>query len=180
MTRVALRVLRLAVAILALPAAALPLVALVRAPSFTPLEATDASAAPNAAAARADAEVSVLFQRYALNALLVPALDEAEHPALWADPERTMPCADTPAQAWVDGRPLQAGREQSGRAFTLRWQLQDCWPLGMEGPHLSGSAELDVFRDDDGLTAIVRLQDLTVHARGRSVHLSRHFAARMP
>ena len=173
MKRPPLPLVRAAVALLALPAAALPLVALVHTPPPV------APAPADLAGAAADGEVAQLFQRFALNALLVPALDDAEQPALWADPERTMPC-DVPARAWVDGQPLQPGREQSGRAFTLRWQLQDCWPLGIDGPHLSGSAELDVFRDDDGLSAIVHLQGLKVHARGRTVNLTRVFAARTP
>lgn len=119
------------------------------------------------------------FERHALNALLVPLLDDESDTQSWADPSLSMPCGPA-TTIKVDGRALEPGTPQPRRAFVLTWTLDRCEPFGIEGPVMSGHAELDVFRDDEGLSAIVRLQDLLLERQGRLARMTKTFTARTP
>ena len=119
------------------------------------------------------------MRRFALNALLVPVLDEEANPARWADPSLAMLC-QAGSGVRVDGHALVPGAESSGRAFTLEWTLEQCLPFGGGGPELSGGAELLVFRDDDGMSAIVRLIDLQIRRGDQSIVMNTTFVANTP
>lgn len=124
-------------------------------------------------------EIEQDFQRFALNALLVPLLDDVEHPPRWADPMQAMACgADSHVE--IDGRPLEPGLEMSGRGFLVQWQLDGCLPFGIDGPELTGRAELDVFSEDEGFSAIVRPNQLRARRAGQSTLLNSTFTARTP
>jgi hypothetical protein len=119
------------------------------------------------------------MRRFALNALLVPVLDDEANPARWGDPSLAMPC-QAGTRVLVDGVALQPRAESSGRAFTLEWTLDQCLPFGSGGPEFSGVAELVVFRDDDGVSAIVRMIELQVRRDEVSVVMNTSFVARTP
>lgn len=127
----------------------------------------------------ASREAAQQFERFALNALLVPVLDAAEHPPRWADPTLTMICS-AGSRVEIDGRPLEPGLELSGRGFSVRWQLNGCLPFGPDGLELNGRAELDVFLDDEGLSAIVRPHQLRVQHAGHVTLMNSAFVARTP
>lgn len=97
-------------------------------------------AAPRASeAVPLDGERLAYWQRFALNALLVPLLDVDEQER-WAEPSSAMPCLET-SQVTLDGRPLPAGERLPAGEFTLRWTLADCRPFGPESLALWGSVE---------------------------------------
>lgn len=137
-----------------------------------------AAAAAVPTAARAEAEASrqaAQFQRFALNALLAPLLDDAEPPR-WADPSVTLDCAPGTAVTLDDG-PLPVGAPLPARAFTLRWRLDDCRPWGGVLPALHGELELDVYPEDDRLSAVVRPAGLRLETLGRMSPVQAPFAA---
>jgi hypothetical protein len=117
------------------------------------------------------------IQRFALNALLVPLLDHEASPMRWADPSLAMSC-DGDTRVHVNGRPLEPGTPVAGRAFGVVWTLHGCFPFGAGGPELTGRASLEVSRDPDGLSAMVRLSDLTARRDGHSVVMNTAFVAR--
>lgn len=131
------------------------------------------------AAPAADPDLRQQFERHALNALVVPVLDDEGNTPVWADPSLLLACGPA-THIDVDHRPLTPGAAQSGRAFTLSWTLDHCAPFGADGPVLTGQVELDVFRDDDGLSAIVRPLDLQIERQGHLARLNHSFTARMP
>jgi hypothetical protein len=124
-------------------------------------------------------EIAQTIRKYALNALLVPVLDDDGYPARWQDPSLAMVC-DAGTRVWVDGRPLEPRGEVPGASFSLQWLMVGCAPFGRGGHELSGHAEILVLRDDDGLSAITRFIDLKVTHRGHSVSMNEVFTARMP
>jgi len=115
------------------------------------------------------------LQRFALNALLVPLLDDAE-PVRWADVALTETCGPG-TRVTVDGRPLVPGTEVPATAFTVRWSMDYCAPLGHESVELTGTVELLVFREDLGLGAVVMAQGLHVNSALGSARLPNRFAA---
>jgi hypothetical protein len=127
---------------------------------------------------RAD-DLALDMRRFALNALLVPVLDDEANPARWSDPSLAMTC-HAGTRVLVDGVALQPYAEASGRAFTLEWTLDQCLPLGGGGPELTGRGELVVFRDDDGVSAIVRFVDLHVRRGDQSIVMNTSFVATTP
>jgi hypothetical protein len=124
-------------------------------------------------------DLAVDIRRFALNALLVPVLDDEADPPRWGDPSLAVPC-QAGTRVRVDGSALQPRAEANGRAFTLDWTLDQCLPFGDGGPELSGDAELVVFRDDDGVSAIVRLSALQVRRGDASIVMNTTFVARTP
>jgi len=94
----------------------------------------------------------------------------------WSDPSLAMNCVSgTGVQ--VNGRPLQPGTAVASRAFAVAWTLESCLPFGLGGPELTGRADLEVSRDLDGLSAMVRLTDLQVRRHGHSVVMNKAFFA---
>jgi hypothetical protein len=160
----------------ALPAALLLVVAFVLMPRPPHAQASVVPVTPSAWQER---DIEHQLERFALNALLVPLLDDTEHPPRWSDPAASMGCAEV-SRVGIDGHPLDPGTEMSGRGFSVQWHLDDCVPFGVEGPALSGLAELEVFRENEGLSAIVRLLDLRVQRDGLIVVMNKTFVARTP
>lgn len=144
-----------------------------------PLRSASPASPPVAFGETASREAARHFERFALNALLVPLLDAAEHPPRWADPSQGMVCG-AGSQVKVDGGPLESGLELSGRGFSVQWQLNGCLPFGIDGLELTGRAELDVFLDDEGLSAIVRADQLRVQHAGQVSLMNSVFVARTP
>jgi hypothetical protein len=124
-------------------------------------------------------EIAQAIRKYALNALLVPVLDDDVYPARWQDPSLAMAC-DAGTRVSVDGQPLEHRSEVPGASFSLLWLMVGCTPFGRGGHELSGRAEILVLRDDDGLSAIARFIDLNVTHRGQSLLMNEVFTARMP
>jgi hypothetical protein len=116
------------------------------------------------------------FSQFALNALLVPLLDDAEQPR-WTDIAVDLSCG--PA-TWVDvdGKPLVPGAGVPATAFTVRWNMDRCRPLS-PAVEMSGVVELLVFHDDTGLSAVVDAQRLAIAGAKGTGRLGAPFAASM-
>ena len=125
------------------------------------------------------AEVAHDVRRFAVNALLVPVLDEEGTPARWHDPSLAVPCQPG-SQVLVNGRPIEPRSEVIGQEFSVLWMMDGCLPLGAGGPEWTGAAEVIALRDDGGLSTIVHLRNLHVRHRGQELVLDTTFAARMP
>jgi hypothetical protein len=114
------------------------------------------------------APASRLMPAFALNALLATLMDDDEPPR-WTDVALHHFCGPA-TRVEVDGRPLVPGSYVPPTAFQVRWVMDECWPFDFAGPGLSGSAELQVFHDDNRLSAIVDARRLAVHgAAGTSL-----------
>ena len=107
-----------------------------------------------------DAPMPVDLYRFALNALLVPLIDDDEPPR-WTDVAIDFNCGPG-TRVWVDGEPLVAGNQIPAKAFTVRWNMDYCTPTGLQSVALSGGVELLVFHEDDGLSAVVMPERLRV------------------
>lgn len=115
----------------------------------------------------ADSAAKREFSRFALNALRVPLLDDSEPPR-WTDVALRHFCGPQ-TRVEIDGRPLVPGMAIPATAFTVRWTIDQCWPLDYTAVELSGAVELQVFHEDTGLSAIVSAHGLRVlGARGAS------------
>lgn len=118
-------------------------------------------------------------ERFALNALLVPLLDDAVDPPRWGDPTLDMDCGEA-SRVEVDGHRLDPGAPMPDGPFSVQWQLADCLPFGVDSLALSGRAELDVSRQGTGLVATVRLSGLRVQHNGVTVVMNKTFTALTP
>jgi hypothetical protein len=108
----------------------------------------------------------VWFRQFALNALLAPLIDDAE-PARWSDVALDFMC-DPSTRVLVDGKPMVSGTPVPTKAFSIRWDMNHCEPMG-PGTPLSGGVDLLVSYERSGLTAVVIPDRLQVHGpRGRS------------
>lgn len=134
--------------------------------------------APERPAAAAHEPVAVTsLMPHALNALLVPLLDDAEPPR-WIGPALPMNCAVDPVIS-VDGAPLVEGAEVPARAFALDLRLKDCRPFSIT-ESFDGEVSLTVFPEDGGgYTAIVDARRLRVSTSRGEEHWQRLFAARV-
>ncbi|CAN5313083.1 hypothetical protein BH09PSE6_BH09PSE6_22700 [soil metagenome] len=117
------------------------------------------------------------WRQRALNALLAPLLD-AERPNRWADRTLIDPCLDT-AQASVDGEALPYGSDLPSGAFSLRWTMNDCWPLGAAGIGFDGAIEMTIARQDERLDAQVQPRALVAKVDGRRYAVTEPFEARL-
>jgi hypothetical protein len=131
-----------------------------------------------AVATPGEAALRTHFERYVLNALLVPVLDDEALPLRFGDPSLRMACG-TGAGVEVDGQPLRPGAAQTHR-FTLRWRLDRCLPFGLDGPLLDGLAELHVQREGAGLKAHVRFDPVIVQRDGVAIVLAGALEAHTP
>ncbi len=93
------------------------------------------------------------FLRLALNAFLVPLMDEDEPPR-WTDNWMNFECGPA-TKVMVDGKPLIARKRIPPVAFSVHWDMDGCTPLGQAAMELSGGVDLLVFHEDEGLSAIV-------------------------
>lgn len=91
------------------------------------------------------------FTTFALNALLLPLLDD-DVPARWADPSISMDCYG--ARVTIDGDRLDVGAPVPS-TFMLRWRMDGCTPMGT-GIELSGDVALMVQTEASGYRASVR------------------------
>lgn len=141
-----------------------------------PLVPHQASRAPHQDVVR-DAPMPVDLHRFALNALLVPLLDDAV-PRRWTDVAIAFDC-EPGTSVLVDGQPLVAGQVVPATAFTLRWDMHRCAPLGQGSVVLSGSVELLVFHEDEGYSAVVIPVDLRADSHLGQARLRGPFTAEM-
>ena len=124
-----------------------------------------------------DAPMPVDLYRLAINALLVPLLDDDEPPR-WTDAAIDFNCGPK-TSVTVDGEPLVARKPIPATAFTVRWNIDGCAPVGAASVELSGRVELLVFHEDEGLSAIVIPDRLRVDSHMGRVWLRGPFAADM-
>lgn len=123
------------------------------------------------------APVPAELVRFALNALLVPLIDDAEPPR-WTDAALDLACGPG-TRVLVDGQPLAPNTALPAKAFTVRWTMDRCMPLGTDAVELTGSVELRVFHEDNGLSAVVMPDGLQVDSAQGRTWLQRPFAAAM-
>ena len=100
-----------------------------------------------------DAPMPIDLYRFALNALLVPLIDDAVPPR-WTEVAIDFNCGPG-TSVTVDAAPLVAGKLIPAKAFTVRWDMDHCTPMGPESVALSGRVELVVSHVDTGLSAMV-------------------------
>jgi len=100
------------------------------------------------------------FQRFALNGLLAPLLDDAE-PARWTTVPLHLFCGGGTSVS-VDGRPLRSGAAVPARPFTLRWQMDACSPFGETSVLLGGLVELHVEPRHGQMAAVVDARALQI------------------
>jgi len=115
------------------------------------------------------------FSRFALNALLVPLLDDDEPPR-WTDAPMRFACGPA-THVEVNGKALVPGATIPANAFTVRWDMDSCTQL--DAFELSGVVELLVFHEDTGLSAVVDAVRATVSSASGTHRPSVAFAASM-
>ena len=152
---------------IAAPAAPQPKLAVIA--SHTPV------AMPVADDVMPDAPMPVDLYRFALNALLVPLIDDAVPPR-WTDIAMDYFC-DPGTTVMIDGKPMVPGELVPAKAFKVRWDMSRCAPLGPQSVALSGGVELVVFHEDVGLSAMVIPDRLQVDSHLGRVALRGPFAA---
>jgi len=122
------------------------------------------------------------FKTFALNALLIPLLDDGASPS-WLDPFITtavsLAIGCEAAKVSIDGRPLVPSAPVPARAFTLRWSMDRCVILNGR-TSLTGDVELLVFHDGDRYTARVRPIDLHVLSDAGIEVMNRPFSTSTP
>ena len=122
------------------------------------------------------------FKTFALNALLIPLLDDGASPS-WLDPFITTAVSLAidceAARVSIDGRPLVPSAPVPARAFTLRWSMDRCVILNGR-TSLTGDVELLVFHDGDRYTARVRPIDLHVLSDAGNEVMNRPFSTSTP
>lgn len=122
-----------------------------------------------------DAPTPEDMYRFALNALLLPLMDDAEPPR-WTDVAIDLSCGPA-TRVTVDGESLPVGMPIPASAFKLRLDMDHCAPLGAGYAVLSGSVELLVFHEDDGLSAMVVPESLRAETPFGRAWLQGPFAA---
>ena len=128
-----------------------PRTQIVQALTLNPLDGMDQQRTPNA-------PVPVDLHRFALNAFLVPLLDDSVPPR-WTNVVVDFTCGPV-TSLLVDGQPLVTGSPISPHAFTLRWVMDKCSPFGPDSVELSGGVELVVSRTPTGFSAMVKPDQL--------------------
>ena len=122
-----------------------------------------------------DDPIAADLSRFALNALLVPLLDD-DAPPRWTDVALPLMCGPA-TTVEVDGSPLLPGMTIPATAFTVRWSMDRCTPLAYSSVELSGVVELLVFHEDTGMSAVVKADRLTVAGAKGTSRLNSPFAA---
>ena len=104
------------------------LIAVIRKPAAPNQQAVPPALAPQGTSGDESIErARALFKAYALNALLVPLLDD-DVPPCWADPAIAKSC--TALRVTVDGVAPVPHAAVPAVPFVVRWQLDQCAPLG--------------------------------------------------
>jgi hypothetical protein len=125
-----------------------------------------------------DGPIPIDLYRFALNALLVPLLDESE-PLRWTDAAIMIDCGPG-TRVLVDGEPMVPGAPIPTEDFAVRWLIDHCMPLGVASVELSGAVDLRVTHEEAGLSAVVAPDGLVVSSALGSTRLRGPFAAVMP
>ena len=110
--------------------------------------------------AKPDAPMPVDLYRFALNAFLVPLFDDAAPPR-WTSAAVEFACGPG-TTVMVDGEPMVVGQPIPVKAFTVRWMMDRCSPMGQDSVELSGGVELVVERKGAGLSAVVKPDHLRI------------------
>lgn len=119
-------------------------------------------------------EVQALrLQRHALNAFLVPVIDDTETPR-WTKNIAAMHCAPA-SRLFIDGKPMKPGAAVPTRPFTMSWSMVDCHPLDRTET-FNGNVKLTVFPSNEGYTAIVSPSALKVVTYDSTAVWSKTFA----
>ena len=142
-----------------------------------PRVADPAAALQAVPAAELQHPITGQFQRHALNALLVPLLDDADPPR-WTDVALRYLCGPA-TRVEIDGQPLVPGATIPAVPFTVRWHIDQCWPLDYAAMELSGRVDLRVHPEGAGLSAIVNAQHLRIATAKGSGSVDAPFAAAM-
>ena len=125
--------------------------------------------------ATADAPILANLHRFALNAFLVPLLEDSV-PARWTDVVVQFMCGPG-TSIWVDGQPMVPGDPIPPHAFTVRWVMDSCSPFGQESVELSGGVELMVSHTHAGFSAVVKPDQLKVDSQMGQAWLQGQFTA---
>ena len=153
------------------------LIAVIRKPAAPNQQAVPPALAPQGTSGDESIErARALFKACALNALLVPLLDD-DVPPCWADPAIAKSC--TALRVTVDGVAPVPHAAVPAVPFVVRWQLDQCAPLGAGMP-MSGEVKLFVVHDGDSYSIQVKPDDLAVTMPLGSLSLDRPFAAYTP
>ena len=110
-----------------------------------------------------DAPVPVDLHGFALNAFLVPLLDDSVPPR-WTDVVVDFTCGPG-TSIFVDGQPMVTGSPIPPHAFTLRWVMDKCSPFGPDSVELSGGVDLVVSHTRTGFSAMVKPDQLKVDSQ---------------
>ena len=100
-----------------------------------------------------NAQMPVDLYKFALNAFLVPLLDD-NIPPKWTYVAVDFMC-DVGTTVMVDGEPMVSGQPIPVKAFIVRWEMDHCLPFGRGSVELTGSVEMVVARNAKGLSATV-------------------------
>ena len=110
--------------------------------------------------ANPDAPWTVDLYKFALNGFLMPLLGDAA-PRRWINAAVEFACGPE-TTVMVDGEPMVAGQPIPVKAFTVRWMMDRCSPMGQDSVELSGGVELVVERKGAGLSAVVKPDHLRI------------------
>ena len=130
---------------------------------------------PTALHHRESADAS-MFKVFALNALLIPVLDD-DVPSRWTEPFALMSCMGSTLT--IDGKPVIPGSRVPAASFLMRWSMNQCTALG-EAFVMSGTVDLLVFHDGDSYSAVVQPTNLRLDSSSGSAVLTEAFAASTP
>ena len=114
-----------------------------------------------------------MFKVFALNALLIPVLDD-DVPSRWTEPFALMSCMGSTLT--IDGKPVIPGSRVPAASFLMRWSMNQCTALG-EAFVMSGTVDLLVFHDGDSYSAVVQPTNLRLDSSSGSAVLTEAFAA---
>ena len=107
-----------------------------------------------------DAPIPVDLYRFALNAFLVPLLND-NVPPRWTRMPMQFSCEED-THVLVNGEPMTPAQLIPAQAFAVHWHMDHCVPMGRKSGELSGDVELIVFHEDDGFSAVVAPDQMRV------------------
>ena len=122
-------------------------------------------------------ELETQWRQRALNALLVPLLDDS-FPPHWAEPTIVTPCTNG-SNVSLEGAPIPYRAPLGAGPLVIRWKLVDCWPLGFDAWGLDGGIEMTVVVGEERLLAQVRPRDLIAKTQAGRQHLSAPFQSEL-
>lgn len=100
------------------------------------------------------------FQRFAINALVFPLIDDTEPPR-WTRHATDWIC-DGRGEVAIDGKPLVEGEPVPIGVFSVRWNLQRCPPLSGAELLIDGEIALTVSHEGTDLHAHIAAPTLWV------------------